>query len=125
MAANQLPGVPDHILLVATLCLVNAARHACGESWLKQMPKGEKGSPCTCPIALAFDFLGEVDVDLMLSVPPAGREKARLVGEAWGLGAASAQVFDSGWTHIDLGPIISEFRHRFDSGHYPELEIKG
>jgi hypothetical protein len=110
----------DFVIERAALRLVNIAREACDEEVIYSFPAAEARG--ACPLKLALAFLGDdLEVDLMISVGPARRREAALVGEAWGLTAAECQSYKSGWTHIWAGPVIDEFIKRFDNGAYPHL----
>jgi hypothetical protein len=88
---------------------------------LDQLPKGTKGEPTSCPLAIALDHgwaVGGCDVE---GVAPKARKTLLAV---WADDLPDERVtddegYDVDWVELP-GP-LSEFVDRFDSDEFPEL----
>jgi hypothetical protein len=116
----------------AVTARVNSARAACSLAPVVQLPKGERGNPCFCPLGRAFRkdlsdsfFLAVGTKHIRLATTDgSGSEIAQRIREAWGveeskLGREGAQFFT-----VPLPSELTQFVMEFDAGKLSKFEGK-
>jgi len=119
--------------IAAVKAKVNAAREAYSMPPIEELPAGERGNPCFCPICRAlrkdtgdvfFICVGTKHLRLA-SADGHVKEIAQKIRRAWGVrddrtSLVSAEQFLT----IPLPAEIREFVAEFDAGKLPELEAQ-
>jgi hypothetical protein len=110
---------------------VNAARDAYSMPPVKELPAGERGNPCFCPIGRAlrkdmgdafFLCVGTKHLRLA-SADGHVKEIARKIRSAWGVREDRSSPFAADqFLTIPLPAEMREFVADFDAGKLPELE---
>jgi len=111
---------------------VNAARMACSSPPIEQLPKGERRSPCFCPLGRALRR--DLDDSLLLAV---GTQHLRIgafdadtgavasrIRKAWGLKERGIGRESEQFVIVPLPPELKQFVIEFDAGKLPEFEGK-
>jgi hypothetical protein len=110
---------------------VNAAREACSLPALEELPAGERGNPCFCPIGRALRkdmgeafFLAVATKHVRLASTDGNvKEIARRIRDAWGIGEdKSPSPVGEEFLTVPLPAEMREFVAEFDAGKLPELE---
>jgi hypothetical protein len=116
----------------AVTARVNAARAACSLAPVAELPKGERGNPCFCPLGRAFRkdlsdsfFLAVGTKHIRLATTDgSASDIAKRIQEAWGveeskLGREGEQFFT-----VPLPSELTQFVLEFDDGRLSKFEGK-
>jgi hypothetical protein len=110
---------------------VNSARSACSLAPLSDLPQGERGNPCFCPLGRAlrkdmgesfFLAVGTKHIRLA-SAEGNANEIARRIREAWGIN--EKKIVTAGteqFAIVPLPPELTQFVLEFDAGKLPNFE---
>lgn len=96
------------------LSLINAARKESGMRPLKKMPKGQRESFHSCPVAKALG----VEAVTKWSVIDSNEDRIKACQEAWGMPQRESRPY--GW-RVTMPPALQTFVEEFDNALYPEL----
>jgi hypothetical protein len=116
----------------AVTARVNAARAACSLAPVAQLPQGERGNPCFCP--LGRGFRKDLDDSFFLAV---GTKQLRLaytdgsasdiahrIRKAWGVEDSAIAREGEQFFTIPLPFELTLFVNEFDAGKLPQFEGK-
>ena len=111
---------------------VNAARMACSATPIDRLPKGERRSPCFCPLGRVLRK--DHDDSLLLAV---GTQHLRIgacdtdigavasrIRKAWGLKEGGIGRESEQFVIVPLPAELKQFVIEFDAGQLPEFEGK-
>jgi len=109
---------------------VNAARAVCTVPPVMELPKGERGNPCFCPLGRAFRkgmsdtfFLAVGTNHLRLGSADANvSDIARRIQKVWGMEESKVKREGKQFLVLPLPPELTQFVMQFDAGKLPEFE---
>ncbi len=112
---------------------VNMARAACARAPVVELPQGERGNPCFCPIGRAlrkdmgesfFLAVGTKHIRIA-SIEGNTNELAQRIREAWGV--SKSKILMPGndqFLTVPLPAELTQFVVEFDAGKLPDFEGK-
>jgi hypothetical protein len=114
----------------AVIARVNAARAVCSLDPIKELPKGERGNPCFCPLGRAFRkdmgdsfFLAVGTLHIRLALADGnGSEIAQRIREGWKISESKFVGEGGQFSIIPLPSELTQFVVEFDAGKLPKFE---
>jgi len=132
LAISKLPGVVIIVDVPSVIQRVNAARAVCSCPPIDRLPKGERRSPCFCPLGRAlrkdlgdsfFLAVGTQHLRVAAVDGDAGAIASR-IRQAWGLNEAEVGREGEQFVMVRLPPELRQFVIDFDAGKLPQFEGK-
>lgn len=118
--------------IAAVIARVNAARAACSLAPIAELPEGELGNPCFCPLGRAFRkdmgdsfFLAVGSKHIRLATTDGSASTiAQRIREAWGAKDSRPGRAGEEFVIIPLPSALTQFVMEFDAGKLPKFEGK-
>jgi hypothetical protein len=116
----------------AVTARVNAARAACSLAPVAELPKGERGNPCFCPLGRAlrkdlsdsfFVAVGTKHIRLA-TIDESASDIAQRIQKAWGVEESKLRREGEQFFTVPLPSELTQFVIEFDAGKLSKFEGK-